>query len=116
MDKILINYEIVPIIQDSGSKWVSIKRVTEALSVNYHAVFRNLQKDSFLYSCCKVIKINGSDGRRRDMICLPLEMLHGWIFSLKSNNSALARYKKLCYEVLYLEFVNKRLEVDAGKK
>lgn len=51
-----------------------------------------------------------ADGKKREMVCLPLEYVYGWIFTINPRNVAestrekVLQYQRECYDVLYRHF------------
>ena len=50
----------------------------------------------------------GADGKVREMVCLPLDMIHGWLLSIplsrikgEERRNKIIQYKKECYQALY---------------
>jgi esterase/lipase len=52
----------------------------------------------------------GADGKQREMFCLPLEFVFGWLFTINPKNVSeearplVIRYKMECYRALYNYF------------
>lgn len=51
-----------------------------------------------------------ADGKEREMLCLPLRYVYGWLFTINPKNvapaarEAVTRYRRECYDVLYHHF------------
>jgi hypothetical protein len=88
-----------------GTYWIAIKPICEALNIDYIRQFKNLQKDPLLISALakQPMQIPGDD-QFREYICLPEELIYGWIFSIRSESKELQEYKIECYHVLYKHF------------
>jgi hypothetical protein len=56
---------------------------------------------------CRVISMVASDGKLREMLCIPLEKLNGWLFSVNPEKvrpdikHTVALYQEECFIVLY---------------
>lgn len=54
--------------------------------------------------------IVATDDKERDMVCLPLKFIYGWLFTINPGKvapearEAVMRYRRECYEVLYEHF------------
>jgi outer membrane murein-binding lipoprotein Lpp len=52
----------------------------------------------------------GADGRQRDLVCIPLDMLPGWLFGITTSRvrpelqPKLSRYRAECFRVLWNAF------------
>lgn len=83
-----------------GEFWISIKRICEALDINYNRAFKNLKKNKILESEYAVQQMIGADNKVRRMICLPEKHIYKWMFSLRSTKSEnLQQYKKDYYKI-----------------
>ncbi len=51
-----------------------------------------------------------ADGKQREMLCLPVEFIFGWLFTINPDNvnedarEAVRRYRMECYRTLYRHF------------
>lgn len=51
-----------------------------------------------------------ADGKQREMVCLPLEYVYGWIFTVNTKNVSekshdyVLQYQRECYDILYRHF------------
>ena len=98
----------------TGTTYVAIKPVCEAINVDYTQQFKNINADLILGpALCKyTMQVPGD--QPRSMVCLPEYFVYGWIFSIKSKSEDLLEYKKECYLILYNHFhgsIGKRKEL-----
>ena len=63
-----------------------------------------------------IMIIVAEDGKKREMICLPIEYLNGWLFGIDINRckpeirGTLIKYKKECYQALHDYWFNGKAE------
>lgn len=64
----------------------------------------------------------GADGKGREMVCLPLEYVYGWIFTINPRNVSddardnVMKYQLECYRVLYEHFFTRsRKQMDINR-
>ena len=90
----------------NGTYWIALKPVCEALQVDYLRQYKNLREDALLRPSLSVLTMMiPGDTQQRKYICLPEEMIYGWIFSIRrDDNEALQAYKLECYHSLYKHF------------
>jgi hypothetical protein len=98
------------IYDKEGNCWVGMKRVSEALDLNWRGQHEALERDPVLAQVMRVIRMtcSGKDGKNyeTEVICLPLDYLNGWLFRINPNRyegerrEKLIRYQKECYQVL----------------
>jgi hypothetical protein len=96
--------EIVSIRDENGEVWVPLKRLCENLGIDVDGQRRKIQDDlKFNHG---VISVVANDGKLRDMFCLHLQDIHGWLVSINakrvdpSKRGSLLLYQKECFKVL----------------
>lgn len=105
----IIGTEIVTIEKD-GAIHVPIRPICQALGIDFAAQYNKLQNDETLGSTIAIIATVASDEKERDMVCLPLKFIYGWLFTINPGKVApearagVIRYRRECYEVLYEHF------------
>lgn len=109
----------VTVLERDGEHFVAMKPVCEHLGIDWEAQRQLIQRDPVLSSTACMIQAVGSDGKKREMLCLPLQYLNGWLFKLDVSRydgpirEKLIRYQRECYQVLYEHFVRRRMDVTA---
>jgi hypothetical protein len=105
-----INEVSIQLVTDNSRKLVPIRPICEALGIDYAAQFSKLKEDDFLSSTVVLSPTVGADGKDREMVCLPLEFIFGWIFTINPKNvkpearEAVAKYRIECYHALFRYF------------
>lgn len=116
------NQKIVIVIDEEGQKFVPIKPICEALGVNYTSQLEKLENDDLLDSTIPLRGTVGADGKTREMKCIPLEFVFGWVFSISSKNvkeevrESLIQYKKICHRALYDYFTEHSSFIEEKEK
>jgi len=120
-----VNEVAIQLVTDNGSKLVPIKPICEALGIDFDSQRKKLNEDDLLNSTTVLSTAVGADGKDREMLCLPLKYVFGWLFTINPKNvkeearEAVAKYREKCYDVLYdyfagqseyLELKNKMVE------
>lgn len=98
------NGKRIAVLLADGTWWVAVRPICEALGVDYHAQYKNLQEDEILGELLSKQTTVGGDNKMREMVCLPEKFVYGWLFSLRSESQDLKIYKRKCYEVLFDHF------------
>jgi len=89
----------------NGTYWIAIKPVCEVLNVDYVAQYKNLREDEILRArLSKQTILLPGDTQPRRYVCLPEQIIYGWIFSIRSESKELREYKMECYDILYNHF------------
>ena len=93
-----------------SQKLVPIKPICEALGIDDSNQFKKLKDDEDLQSIIVLSTIIDSSGKPREMLCLPLEFVFGWLFTINPKNvkpeaqAAVRTYRMECYRTLYKHF------------
>lgn len=83
--------------------YVAIKPVTDFLGLDWPSQYQRVQRDDVLTEEIKLIVATSADGKQRDMLCLPLEFFHGWLFGVDVHRAKpelrekLTRYRRECF-------------------
>lgn len=101
--------EIQTVIHD-GVEMVPIKPICEALNLDYKTQYDKVKEDEILSQLWGLAPTTGKDSKTYKMVCLPLEFVFGWLFSISDQaNDTFKKYKLECYHVLYNHFVGRAM-------
>ena len=98
--------EILAVLKN-GKKYVAMKPIVEAMGLAWADQFKIIKNDTVLSSVMCVTPTTGSDGKRYEMVCLPLEYLNGWLFKVPASRykgkrrEAIELYQRECYHALF---------------
>ena len=101
----------VDIIERDCELYVAMKPICERMGLNWDAQRQLIQRDPVLSSTACMIHAVGGDGKSREMTCLPLNKLNGWLFKLDvsryegEQRELLIRYQSECYDALHQHFM-----------
>ena len=107
------NQQILTVEKD-GIKYVAVKPICENLGLAWAAQFVKIKENQILSEGVSIIEIP-SDGGIQETICLPIDMINGWLFTINPNKVSeeirplVIYYQKECYRALF-EFWNKPKE------
>lgn len=114
MDKQVIttvnNIQIVAVTDESFNTLVPIKPICDAIGVAFERQFSKLKEHEILAPTVTLRVMVAADGKQREMVCLPLEFVYGWIFTINTKNvskeahDSVLRYQLECYQALYTHF------------
>lgn len=105
-----INGADIVAVENDGSTFVPVKPICEALGIAFQSQRTKLQEDEFLAPTVTIIVTVAADGREREMVCLPLRYVYGWLATINPGKvapearEAVCRYRQECYDVLYDHF------------
>lgn len=105
-----INGIDIVVVEKDGEIYVPIKPICDAIGIDARAQREKIQSDEILSSTGVLSTSVGGDGKEREMFCLPLKYVYGWLFTINPKNVAesaresVVRYRRECYDVLYDHF------------
>lgn len=105
--RIIARINNVDIMTTSEEQLIPIKPICEALGVNYTTQIEKLKKHPVYGSFIPLKGIVAADGKIREMSCMPLRLVSGWIFSIHPDNvkeevrERLIEYQMKCNDALY---------------
>ncbi len=117
MNEILIkrvNGTNINIVQEGSDILVPIRPICDALGVTFSRQRKKIAEDPILGPTVALRATVGGDGKQREMVCLPFELVFGWLFTISPDNvasdeaaEAVIRYKRECYHALFAHFVTR---------
>lgn len=95
-----------------GVPYVALRPIVEFLGIEWSAQTRRIRRDDILSEETRLVAmLNPRDNKIYEMLSLPIDFLHGWIFGitgsrLKTKEAAekLRKYRRDCFRVLWREF------------
>ena len=106
----------------SGNVFVPLRPLIDRLGIDWASQTRRINRDPILSEetrvCVVVTTTQGRPDQRRDMLCLPLDYLSGFLFGINANRvrsdlkDRVIRYQRECYKVLAEAFSEGRLTAD----
>ena len=117
-----INNQELVIISENTSKLVPIKPICAALGIDFKSQYAKLKDDENLSSTMVLSTTVATDGKDREMVCLPLKYIFGWLFTINSGNvspdakEAILKYRMECYDVLFNHFSERSAFIEEKQK
>lgn len=103
--------ETLLVIEDSlGERFVAMRPIVEALGLNWSGQYLRLNRHPVLSSTVCAMQTVAEDGKDREMVTLPIEQFHGWLFTLDASRvkpeakDKLIAYQQECFDVLHSYF------------
>lgn len=94
------------VITEKGQHLVAMKPICESIGLTWHGQLERIKRDEVLQSTIRVMRMVAEDGKQREITCLPLDMLNGWLFGIEVKRCrievqpALILFKRECYAAL----------------
>lgn len=90
----------------AGVAYVAMKPIVENLGMSWSTQVRKLSATAAKFNCVHMNMV-ASDNKLRDVLCLPLKKLNGWLFSINPEKvradirDKLIQYQEECFTVLH---------------
>ena len=104
----------IPTISKNGKPFVSMKPIVEGMGLNWPSQFKKIKKNKVLSSTIVIMTTVGEDSKEREMTCIPLEYLNGWLFTLDPTRAkgegveeTIIEYQKECFHALHEHWFGK---------
>lgn len=110
--------QIIAVRVQDGSVYVPIRPICTLLGINWAGQQQRIQRDAVLSDAVRSVFVTHTEPNRTrqiEMLCLPLDYMHGWLFGLNANRvrselrDRVIRYQKDCYRVLAEAFQQGRV-------
>lgn len=104
------------IVNHNNEPYVPMKPVVEGMGLDWGAQQQKLRENKEKFNHID-IDIVAADGKNREMICLPLKKLNGWLFSISPERvradlkEKVIAYQEECFVVLH-DYYNKGVAVN----
>lgn len=102
--------DTVLVVQDAlGEQYVAMRPTVEALGLDWKAQLKRIQRDEALSEGLIALPVPSAGGDQ-DTNVLPVELFHGWLFTLDVRRvkpeiqEKLLAYKRECFDVLHSYF------------
>lgn len=94
---------------------VAVKPIVVAMGLSWGSQYNKLKRDPILSEGIFIMKMPFSNGGPQEMLCLRLDLVHGWLFTVdsarirdKTVREKVQMYQRECYRVLHDHFSGER--------
>lgn len=105
------NGEFVVAALIDGKPYVPMKPICNNLGLQWESQYNRINRHPVLKSTMVMMTTAADDDKSREMVCLPLSMLNGWLFGVEVSRvkaeirPKLERYQAECFDVLHQHFM-----------
>jgi len=98
--------------------YIAVRPITDFLGIDWSSQRHRIQRDPILAEESRLVTMTGADGKQRDMLALPLELMHGWLFGITTSKvkpeyaDKLTRYRRECFRILWQAFQSRAATPD----
>lgn len=101
------NIPVVATIEFHGAQLITIKKDDHEFVAMRPIPAEKLQRDKDKFNCT-LMGMVAADGKNRQMLCMPITKLNGWLFSINPNKipnidvrKRVVEYQEECFIALY---------------
>ncbi|ACA32543.1 putative antirepressor protein [Histophilus somni 2336] len=104
---ISFNNQALVTFEQNGTHYTAMKPICENIGLDWASQYSRIKRDDILNSTIVIITTVAEDSKIREMLCLPIDYLNGWLFGIDVNRckpeirETLIKYKKECYAALH---------------
>lgn len=97
----------VSILNQHNKPYVEMKSIVENIGLDWGAQLKRIKRNHILNSTMVIMTTVAQDGKNREITCLPLSMLNGWLLGIDTNRvkselrEKLEQYQLECFDVLF---------------
>jgi len=105
---------------ENGTLYVALRPLTDFLGLDFSSQRHRVLRDEVLAERITAVLMTAADGRQREQLCLPLDLLPGWLFGVSPRQARpdimekLKRYRADCFRVLWQAFAGEASSVVAA--
>lgn len=102
--------QTVSVFSQNNQHYVAMKPIVENIGLDWVSQHKKIQRNEILNSTMVMMTIVAEDGKKREMLCLPLDYLNGWLFGVDAKRvkpeirERLLTYQRECFRVLNNHF------------
>lgn len=96
----------VTLVDNNGVAYVVMREIVEGIGLSWASQSVKLNQNRTKFNCFDIETV-GADGKKREMLCIPIKKLNGWLFSLNPNKvrvdlkTRLENYQEECFLALW---------------
>lgn len=96
----------VTLVDNNGIAYVAMREIVEGIGLSWGTQSIKLNENSKKFNCFHIETV-GADGKNRQMLCMPIKKLNGWLFSINPNKvradlkERLENYQEECFLALW---------------
>ena len=96
----------ITLVDDNGVAYVAMREIVEGIGLSWGTQSIKLNENSKKFNCFHIETV-GADGKNRQMLCMPIKKLNGWLFSINPNKvradlkERLENYQEECFLALW---------------
>ena len=96
----------ITLIDNNGMPYVAMRGIVEGIGLDWKTQHKKLLDNSSKFNCGHITTV-AQDGKNREMLCIPIKKLNGWLFGLNPNRvrsdlkARLENYQEECFLALW---------------
>lgn len=109
LQSITFHQDTIFLVDQDGNPQIPLRPICENIGLDWASQYTKITDPESRWTVCRITTV-AADGKQREMICLPLRKLNGWLMSIAPKKVSpkvkpkLVRYQNECDDVLYNYF------------
>lgn len=101
----------IQVLNHEGKPYVAMRSIVENIGLDWASQYRRINNNEVLSASVVMMTTKQKSGVKRELLCLPLGMLNGWLFGIEIKRckpeirDVLRLYQTECFDVLYKHFM-----------
>ena len=96
----------ITLVDNNGIAYVAMREIVEGIGLAWKPQYKKLTEQWDKFNCYHMTTV-AQDGKNREMLCIPIKKLNGWLFGLNPNKvradlkERLENYQEECFLALW---------------
>ena len=96
----------ITLVDNNGVAYVAMREIVEGIGLEWARQAKKLNEQTKKFNCVLMYTV-ADDGKNREMLCIPIKKLNGWLFSINPNKvrsdlkGRLENYQEECFLALW---------------
>lgn len=96
----------ITLVDNNGVAYVAMREIVEGIGLSWASQTVKFNQNREKFNCFDIETV-GADGKTRQMLCIPIKKLNGWLFSINPNKvradlkTRLEEYQEECFLALW---------------
>ncbi len=93
-------------LSEGSTVYVAMRSICESMGLDWNGQYQRILRNEVLAPTMCVTHMVAADGKTREVVTLPLDLLNGWLFGIDASRvkpelkEMVLRYQRECYRVL----------------
>ena len=77
--------QMLTVVDNEGQPYVAMRPIVDGVGLSWPAQYRKITEESGRWGTVAIMATTAADDKEREMVCLPLRKLTGWLMTLQTS-------------------------------